>query len=340
MTYEPNFTDPRIRDRCLRVLEFIDLWLPAGQTRPIAKTQFLKWFGNCDRQGPGKWLRDHLLICQDSYYNMQTGRCKRWSQNTSAVGLLKQQLGLTEKIIKVTAEEQQQLDSGDIEYIEKSNRSYHRLQNLPKRQRRTLLSKNKMQYEYDIDACALTLLLQLARQLGLTKPVALLDLIIEDKQSVRQAISEELNLPMAVVKQIMASLLNGGKISSWHTNHIFALVNYNSEMIKQLQNSLLLQEYRKEVTEVWKAIRPSLNLSKGVRLSPKKKCEIYNQQERAVTDQIKRYLKKRSVRSFFIHDGWTCDRAIDTNDLTAHVRRTTGYNISFDWTIYEDDDQL
>jgi len=339
MTYTPNWRNSRIRSRAIAVLEFIDLWIQPGQVRPIAQTQFLKYFGNCDRQGPGKWLKQQLLICEDAYFNMATGQCKRYSQNRQNVKELKQLLNAPTEI-SVTVKEQQELASGDITYIEKNNRSYHRLQNLPKRQRRTLLSRHKMRHEYDIESCALTLLLQLSRKQGLTKDLPTLQAIQENKQQWRSDLSSQLNLPEKTVKQIMASVLNGGKISTWHSNHIFALCNWNKFMIDQLQNNAQLTLYRKEVTEVWKAIRPSLNLSKGQRLNPKKKCEIYNQQEKTVTDQIKRYLKKMKIKYFFIHDGWTCDRAIDTNDLSAHVRRTTGYDISFDWTIYEEDDQL
>lgn len=335
MTYEPDFNDPRFRRRALAVLEFVDLYVPRGKIRPVAQTQLTKTWGNTGRP-LARYLKELLLKCEDSHWNMATGQCKKYSQNTQNVQWLRQQLGVSDSVV-VKPQEQQQLESGHFDYIEKSNRSYHRLQNLPKYQRRTLLSRHQMRHEYDIECCALSLVLQHSRQLGLKNSTPLLDQIQNDRTQVRQQLAEQLNLTVSQIKSIMAKMLNGGRVSAWYGTAIFEEVNNNPLMIKAINSNQLIQQYKQELKDMWMPIRSSLNLNKGVRFNSKKKTEIYNQLEKSVTDQIKKYLKKNKIKHFFIHDGWSCDRAIDLDELTSHVRRTSGFVVRLEWTIYEGD---
>ena len=337
MTYELDINDPRFIRRAHTVLEFVELYVPRGKKRPVAQTQLTKHFGNTARP-LGRYLKELLLTCEDSHWNMATGQCKQYSQNSKNVQWLKQQLGISDCIV-VKPEEQSQLDSGEFDYIEKSNRSYHRLQNLPRHQRRTLLSRHKMRHEYDIECCALTVLLQHSRQLGLTEPTPLLDQILSDRTQVRKQLAQQLALTTTQVKNIMAKILNGGRVSAWYGSAIFEEVNNNPDMIREINNNATMSQYKQEVRAMWRPIRSNQSIPKGIRFNSKKKTEIYNLLEKTVTDQIKRYLKKQKIKLFFIHDGWSCDRAIDLDDLTSHVRRTCGFHVRFDWTIYEGDDQ-
>jgi hypothetical protein len=338
MTYKPNFTDPRVRKRCVSAIEFIDHWIQGDKSYPIAQSQITKHFGFIGRP-LARYLKDSLLICVDKHYDIQAHVCQRYRRNTQNLAALKTILGIgTKKVTElITEQEHQELTEGSFEYVTKSHRSYHRLQNLPKRQRRSLLSRYKMRYEYDIECCALTLLLQHSRQLGLAKATPLLDQIIQDRSQFRQQLSQDLGLSTTQIKSILAKILNGGRVQAWVGNQIYAEVNYNSLMIKEINNHTDIQQYKQELKTVWSAIRPSMMLNPGERMD-KKKMRVYNQLEQQVTDVIKKYLKRQRTKHFFVHDGWTCDKAIDIMELTRCVRINTGFDIRIEWTIYEDND--
>lgn len=337
MNYKPNFEDPRVKARCLKALDYLDQYVKPRQRAQIAQTQFNLYFGQLNRP-LAQWLKQSLLTCVDKHYVIG-GQCQKYQRNEEHIAALKQCLGIDpndKPPVVITPEEQQQLDTGLFEYKEKGMRSYHRLQNLPKQQRRTVLSRNKLRHEYDIESCALTLLLQHSQQLGLKADVTpLLNQIIEDRQAVRSQLSKELDLVQTDVKSILAKVLNGGRISAWYGNHIFQQVNHNPLMIQALNTNPTIQQYKQEVKLIWKTIRGSMTMTKGQRLTSRDKSRVYLQLERVVTDSVRKYLRKHKIKSFWIHDGWCCDQVVDRDDLTAHVRRTTGYHVRFDWTQYD-----
>jgi len=340
--YQPNFQDPRVRARCLKALMYIDQYMKSGQRVQIAQSQFNKHFGQLNRP-LAQWLKHSLLTCVNKQYVVgiagQQAQCQKYQRNDEHILKLKRILGIDPAVkpeVAISPQEQQELDTGLFDYKEKGDRSYHRLQNLPRQQRRTLLSRHSFRHEYDIESCALTLLLQHSRHRGLPAAATpLLNEIINNRQRVREQLSQELELPVSDVKNIMAKVLNGGRISAWYGNHIFAQVNHNALMIRALNQNPTMTQYKQEVRLIWRSIRTSMNLPKGQRLASRDKSRVYLELERLVTDSVRKYLKKHKIKSFWIHDGWSCDQAIDRDDLAAHVRRTTGYHVRFDWCQYD-----
>ena len=334
MTYSPNWASKPFRRRATLALEFCRQWLPGSKRRKISKTVIDAHFGNTGRQGPGKWLKEYLLFCEDSYYNMQTGECKLWSVRQDNLGSLRDYLREPDKPTQLSAVEEISIATGEFIYKEKSGRGYHRLQNLPRRKRQRLFGPAGYQYEYDIESCALTLLVQRARQVGMTQATPLLDTILEDRQRVRQQLADELNLTTAQIKSILAKILNGARISTWHTSKIFEEVNWNPLMIRQLQANPTVKQYQQEVRQMWAAIRPTLNLKPGERID-RHKSRVYVELEQQVTEVIARQLKRERTRAFWIHDGFLTDKAIDISYYESLVRTHTGFKICLDWCIYD-----
>ena len=334
MSYEPNFADPRIQRRVKQALTSVELYMKPGQIHPVSKTQQYKFFGNTSRP-LGSYLKQRLLIVVDDYYNIQTGVCKKYSRNDSGILEIKQQTGLIDYQIEIKEDFNQQTDSGQFEYKEINGRIYHPLQNLPKRIKRPYFSQRGYSYEYDICCCAQTVLIQYAEQLNLNKPISALREYTARRHQIRNQLALELGVKEDVVKQILHAILFGGTVSTWHTNQIYSYVNYNSLKIKQIKENLWIQQYQADVRDMWKSIRPSMQLSKGIRFNSRKKSQVYRDLEQQVREVIERYLKKTKNDNFFEHDGWTCRQAVDISELTSQVRRTTGFVIELDWTIIE-----
>jgi hypothetical protein len=227
------------------------------------------------------------------------------------------------------------LDTGLFEYTTIGHRDYHPLQNLPKRIKQPLLTSKGYRHEYDIECCAQTLLLQHAQSLGFTKPTPALDRYISDRTSVRSELITRTQLDSKTIKQILTALLNGSNLSCWHTNTIFAYVNYNKEMIQFLKEDPYIIQYITDIRGMWSEIRKHQSLRYKERFNAKMKSEMYRVLEESVRVVIQRHLKKTKNRAFIEHDGWSCHTAVDTARLCYEVKQQTGFVIKLDWTIHE-----
>lgn len=338
--YTPNFDDPRCRRRIEASLEWATTYLKPNKPQWLGTREIQRHFGSQSRP-LGIWLKNTLLQTHNHYFNPLTGACKTYLLRVEGVKKIKTALGipvdadlplpLDDKILD-------ELATGEFEYREKSQREYHWLQHQPKRRKRPLLAQSGYKYEYDIQCCAQTLLLQHARKSGFTTPTPQLDAYIADRESVRTVLASELGIDTGTVKRILTAMLNGATISTWYDNTIFQLVNYNTLMINHLQRNDFIKEYKLEVRDMWKHIRGTMNLSKGVRLNAKLKSEMYRTLEEEVRVVIKRYMKKNKIRVFIEHDGWSCDTAIEIDRLCYEVKQQTGFVIKLDWTIWESSD--
>ena len=336
MSYSPKFTDPRVKSKCLAALTFVEQFIKSNQSHWLSTREIQKHFGSQSRP-LGKYLKEQLLVCTDPYYNMQTGQCKKYRSNPDGIRALKQSLGILNVTIEPTAKIQEELDTGEFEYTDKSNRIHHPLQRLPKRIKVPLLRKNNYRHEYDIQCSVHRLILQHAQSLGLTLATPALDEYITDRTAVRDRLANECGITATQVKQVLTAMIQGGTLSCFHENRIFAELNYNKVVLGNLQLNPYILQFKEECKEIWKTIKPTMSVGTR-RLNGRDKSELYRVLEESVRVVIQRYLKRDKNKYFFEHDGWTCARAIDIDRLITEVRIQTGLVIELDWTIHEYND--
>lgn len=331
--YQPNLQDPRILKRVLSSLDWVSTYLQPHKDNWLSAREIQRQLGSQSRP-LGVWLRNTLLVCVNPYYNTEQGICKTYRLNVDGYSQLCNSVGYTAKYTP-TPEITKELILGVFEYTAKSHREYHPLQNLPKRVKRPLLAQHGYRYEYDIQCCAQTLLLQHARKLGFKKSTPALDQYIQDRTLVRQQLSKRSELDTATIKKILTAILNGGSISTWYENLIFSYVDYNTIMIEYLKQDDYIVQYQKDVRAMWSYIRSHRGLEKGERFNAKMKSELYRELEGSVRTVVRTYLRRTGNKAFVEHDGWTCDKAVDISRLCYEVKRQTGFVIELDWTIFE-----
>lgn len=336
MTYTPKFTDPRVRAKCISALTFVEQYVKANQSNWLSSREIQRHVGSLSRP-LGKYLKEQLLICTDPYYNIETGQCKKYTANTHGIKKLKENLGILTVNIEPTAKIQEQLDSGEFEYTEKSNRLHHPLQRLPKRIKVPLLKKNNYRHEYDIQCSVHRLILQHAQSLGLTFATPALDEYISDRTLVRERLANECGISVDQVKQVLTAMIQGGTLSAFHENRIFAQLNYNRVALSNLQVNPYVLQFKEECKQIWKTIKPTLSVGTR-RLNGRDKSELYRVLEESVRVVIQRSLKRDKNKYFFEHDGWTCARAVDIDRLISEVKTQTGLVIELEWTIHEYND--
>jgi hypothetical protein len=288
--------------------------------------------GNTSRD-LGQYLKHTLLHTEDSYYNFLTGQCKKYSLRPQGVQELKQALGITELPTTLPSAIEQELESGAFEYAELSQRQFHPLQFKPKHKKQRILNRYGYRYEFDIRTAAHTLILQYAQQLGYQQPTPTLNEYITAKEHIRKTLSEALGIDTATVKTMLTGILQGAVLSPWHTNTLFQELNYRRDVVERARNNQFIQDYTSEVRSIWKYIKLQKNITQ--RMNGKVKSGIYRELECTVRTCIQKYLNKHKNIHFFEHDGWTCREMPDVAQLIRTVRRTTGFKIELDCTIYE-----
>jgi len=342
--YEPNFNDPRIRARALKCLNYVELYL-ARDTRTIwiARNEMYRHFSDTSKP-LGRWLKNLVLITQDDYFNLETGVCKRYRRNSKGIAELKHLLGIDNFEPQLSAELAQQVESGEFEYESKSDRLFNPIQYIARERRESILANHGYRHNYDIKGAAPRLLLQHAQKHQPDFDAPALTYYIGNTTQARQQIAQRCGISISDVKAIVNAMLHGAYISRNSHSQILQQLNYDYQAIDQLKACELVQNLRDDIRGLWSILRSTLPVRYAtncrgrdyrVRLTGRDKSGLYRQLESVVAGSIRRYLKRDQVRHLWIHDGWCSDKAVDTRELCAQVRRQTGFVIELDWTVYE-----
>jgi len=343
VTYKPNFNDPRIRNRAQKALNFVNEWLPGNRIRPIGIKLLYRHFSNTTRP-LGHWLQQQLLENTDPHWNYTTGKCKSYRACAAGLELVQNLLG-TSNQYQATPAVQAQIDSGNFEYVEKSQRWYSPVQYIPSRQRGRLLANNGYIYSYDIKAAAPTLLLQQAQSLNSDFTAPALTEYILNRSRIRDQIAAESCATAEQVKLVINAVLQGSVLSSWNQSQLSAALGHDRLLIARLRSSDTLKLIQQDISAMWRSLRDQFPVrtqtdksgrTRRCRLTASEKSEYYRRLEQQVARSIKRYLKSKRVRFLWVHDGWQCDKAIDPGELLQRVRTQTGFVLELDWTIYQD----
>ncbi len=349
--YHPNFNDPRVIKKCHKVLIWAKRYLfPHHQMRHSSKV-LIKVFGpSCNQLS--KYLRAKLLhqlgtykvgeecyaylLNKEGYDELENMISQTFDPDTEVKKKRKElKKSIQNTILLNTSVHQHlvdeflsQIKTGSFEYKEKANRSYHPLQNLPRKDKEEFW-KDYLPYDYDIEACAPTILYQYAQQCGLLDVLnqSLKD-YLEDKNSLRNHISDILDVDSHIAKKIINGLFNGAKLSSsmmWQCS-IFKLLDLDKDKMNILQEDEEVCALRRNIKYVWDMIK---KFEKGRTTSWSKgdKWKIYFREEKKIMKIIYDVLHKDNVFFFNEHDGFRTNKEIDINKMQTLVKEMIGYEI-------------
>lgn len=300
-----------------------------------------KIFGNKAR---GNYLRNSLLKCTNNHYEVGNNVCKKYVLLLPGLKqLLKMVIGYEPKTIKEVKEvcnkfaieylEEEHKDllsdlsNGTLTYMDKSYRLYNPLQNIRKDVRKVLLAKYGFIHDYDIKVAALTLLIQHSKMLGLKEDLPTLNMYLENRTKYRKDLAKLLDIPVSDAKQIITTLINGGRI----LKSVAEIVGNDKRKIKLLQESEFINNFKAEISLLWKPI----NLfNDATRLNCVDRAERYRMLERMVLDSVVEYLDITSNKRLLIHDGWVTQSKVDVKDLNRFVLASTGFKINLDYELF------
>ncbi|TYC48756.1 hypothetical protein ETQ85_25770, partial [Zoogloea oleivorans] len=218
--YKPNFVDKRVRERIEKALFGTVVNLSLKKSKPWSHEAIKYFYGKNDL---GNWLRENLLICTDDLYVPDTTKLKEWTYDPAVYTYLRKVLRgdrvpsfetyikknpkrvmyetkkdvvfdntlINELVMRSYGKE---LKAMEFDYNDKSQRLWHPLQNIKKIHKKTIFARHGLLYNYDVEACAPTVLLQLAKHRGLDVYTPAMDLMLSEKKKVRQYLADSIGV--------------------------------------------------------------------------------------------------------------------------------------------------
>lgn len=371
MAYQPNFKDPRVKNRITQALGFATACIPTTKSKTWSTRYIDKWFG-ISSNNLSKFLRNTLLICTNHHYRATVS--KSYKLNAAGVDALRRQLdpaAVTADPAVVQAPEArewvlsafgQELATRVFTYKYKSSRLWHPLQRVRREIKQQALGEAGMRYQYDIQCCAPRLLLQHSQQiperldpvltvgpkrrkrpLWLQGPMDLwlphIQSYLANRTQIRLDLASRLEISPDLAKQIINALFAGARIALNTDSAIYQLLEADIARIHALRQDPFVSELVKEIRIMWQYIAPTIarrhHAVSGRRLpiTSREKWHRYFELEYQVICCISRYLTATENPAFTEHDGWTCVHEVDQDCLRTYVREHTGFDVIFDLEI-------
>ena len=344
--YEPNFNDPRVRRRIKHAIGFASASLTIDKGRQWTTRELDKHLGRT-WDSLGAYLRDRLLLCTDDRYWFGThgSKCKEYRLNSKGYAELCEHIDLVDKTsIRLTHiahrgvewfEKQyaQELESGNWQYTSTSNRLWNPAQSYPNSIRKTAFARQGYVWEYDIVSAAPTLITELARRSGLTKPIPVIQAYLANSNTYRNKLAQDLHIEPKVAKQLILMKFAGARMGPYGS--IIKQFPQGSTLhYQRLKHNEFYTAISEEIKLLWRAIRKDLaekgEVVSGEKLTSRYKWNKFFEQEAQVMTVVRKQLNKTGMKYFLEHDGWRCSHYIDENSLRLLVRKCLDINVKFE----------
>ena len=346
MSYTPNFNDKRVITRCKQAVGFTLGCFDTKDQREWSSRHIDKYFGISSNK-LSNFLRKTLLIVTDAHYSKDHGKCKKYVYNQAGVQFIQQECGFEYKEDQELVEETaldiffEELKEKDFSYEEapRNKRLLHPLQNYRKQYKRNILKQFDFVYEYDIVACAPTLLHQHSWRFSDGHWLEAIGEYTTDRSAIRKRLALEADLPEKNIKKIMTALFSGGFFSTSPKSAIFKLCLEDASRVKFLKQDTFIIRLLADIKQMWiylsdelPVIQKVTNTGKirNMQMTPKAKWNLYFKIERRILDFIRCYLETEDHKVFLEHDGFTTDTEVNINELTEYIYQNTDYDLLFD----------
>lgn len=343
-TYKPNFDDPRIRERAEAVLKWCDEMRLSKQDRRVHRDVMFDVFGNTSRQ-PGRWLRHKLLDQMGGYKpGSHSYRYRLDPEGYQEVYALLNKQPPSE--VEIVMDRFGDLITGvtEIKYKDIGNRRYHPMQNIKREIRKQAFAD---WWDYDIEACAATLVHQYAVQHyqrikggdSTVEPFPTVARIIHDKAAVREHIAALTGLDMQAAKDLIQMLLFRATISPHHKSSVFRMLREDYAVYYRFVDDPFVIAFRHEVKNLWYWARQHDRYERATRFlqgkaasslsgrNSKVRMAIYLSLERKVMDVMLDGVRDQGVPVVLMHDGFMTKRRVNVAALEGAVLSKAGFAI-------------
>lgn len=348
--YTPKLTDPRVRGRIKQALGW-SLTCLNDDPREISKSWIDASFGQ-QQNILSRWLRCKLLTCTNGSYQWgEDSRCKQYVLNRAGVQELRLLLadGVHSKapvepdlelmLYAARRAHAHELETLTFSYNQNAcARLWHPLQNMPKESKKVFWPEVGLPWNYDVVACAPTLIHQYAQRHGMEEYLFGIRNYLKNPRDLRTHVCKLVGWDPAIeeeykrAKTLINAMFCGARLAASKKVALFRLLGNDRAVMKRLQDDARLAQLKDDVRICWRAIETSMvtfRSEKGRKLplSSKRKWKLYFELERSVLNAVWHYVSARDARCFLEHDGWRTDKPIDVAALEVEIESITGFKI-------------
>ncbi|MGF6180069.1 hypothetical protein ABIB42_001069 [Massilia sp. UYP32] len=343
-SYKPNVDDPRVQQRLQTVLQWCKPMIGQKRAKSISSTTLRMTFGNTS-QPFGRWLRSNLLIQVGGY---EVGKSSySYYLNEAGYKKLCTFVGVSPQTsVEIAVELFGSIISGEVapEYRDSGTRRYHPIQNLRREDRKEAFSGGGW-FDYDIDACAATLVYQYAARHfkrtypGAAFPFPAVERLISKKIETRHLVMILCGISLEKAKELLQSIFFMAPLTPHSRCSIYRLLGEDRISFEKLKQDSFVKALVADLRKMWRyAIladqheRATLLISEG-RYAPQSRATsahrhaIYLRLERTVMDAIHEWFGSEYFPGILMHDGFLSRLDVPTCGLELFVEQATGYQI-------------
>jgi len=336
----PAFTDPRIKRRAEKVLDFAyDLMLRPKSERGMKATEYYKVIGTIGR-GPSAYF--DTLFRKIGYYTK--GTTYIYSPIEQRVQRCANAIGYTNGLVRAANRKGYSFlnDPGPRAALPRTGSRLYPWWSWMKKEVRfeLFLAEHGKGYDYDIEAAKPTVTLQAWKKLMREhKPEALekaecklpaWTALVADRRAYREKMAREVGITVEQAKDVCQIVLNSGYASPVKKNAICETIG--EEATKRLMDSKMYVQLRADFRTFWQELKglgvvPDMlfDLRPGEAVS-----EFYNKIEDEVMSVVANELANQRV--WFIHDGFMTTEQVDVKSIEQAIMFHTGYDIKLEET--------
>jgi hypothetical protein len=316
--YEPKWVDHRIIWKVNKVLAWCEFSLD-DTPRSFHSTTIRKVFGTKQTMPLTKYLMANLLIRSGNYE--VGGKGFDYSLNRHGFDKIKSKLSIGPQPTNyyvdtlVPAHLEAQAKALDFKYNLKSDRYWNGLQNIKRDKKYDFWCAHGLPFNYDIEACAPTILLGLATNYGLNHLVGQpINDYLSNKEPLRCRLAALLDIDYQDAKHLINSLFNGARLAATPYCAAYRLIGSKMQLLQADPEVRLLRVAIKSMwTLIGRKSRTSVRQSKG-------KWALYFNYERQVLDIITAALREQNIKFFTEHDGFRTNLAVNTSAIEQVIR--------------------
>lgn len=360
MKYAPNLNNPQRGKQIREKIKLACGWAYAtfyNRETVCSRNTISKRLGRSN-DALGNYLRTKLLICVNSHIKFgvagETGIAKTYTLNMRGYQELLAILdgkeaepieftpgemkGRTKECVEAFLEREslthtEEIQTGQFKLEDKNKRLFHSLQHLPK-ELKAIFWKGKLDFNYDIECCAPTLIYQQAKAFGLTGDFEVMELMLSDVKAFRQSLADRTGITYQQAKVLINALFCGATLGRGNRFELFRLIGSSFPKMEALRDDAYLAGLRQEIKDMWKCIaahypfvRRRDKAGRMMPLSCKQKWSFYFEYERLVLDEVREYLSGKGIKCFPEHDGWRTNEEVDVQDLQSYLSGNLGFSL-------------
>lgn len=349
--YIPRYSDPRVRNKCLKAIVFVKKYLDPLEARPCSQSQINKHLGR-GNDDLGRFLRQQLLRTENNTWSIDQHRCKTYTLRLQGITEITQAMNPADKDsvcylqrgdqvrMFLSPEQQHQLETAKFDYEDKSHRLWNDIQNIPTVFREPILAEFGYCHQYDIETAAPRLLSQLAQHRRPCEHWRYIPEYLAHKQKIREQLCLDTGATAHQIKQVITGLFAGARIGRNLRFSLIQKLELDLDTADRICKHAWIRSLRSEIRELWQIIGTDMprtykpTKTGQVRARPiesRRKWAIYFRLEREVMNSITQYLTQINQEFFIEHDGWVSRQSVNTQDLIQHVVTQTGYQVQFSY---------